>query len=316
MIPPIAHFIWFGAQLPWVHALAIHSAARRGGFEQVILHHADDLSHTSVWPGLLALPGFVARRIDAAALFDAVGTGASEIAKIYAELQAPAARANVLRAAILAVHGGVYLDLDTVTIRSLEPLRRMYGAFCGEERVVWPATVRRSKSLIVHGGGLARAGVRELCRVLPDGWRRFREIESHYPAAANNAVLAATPGHAFVRRLLTNMIAVPAERRLVRFALGTHLLQDTLSQTREPDLCVLPPPVFYPLGPEISHHWFRMRQSSPKLEEVIGEETLVVHWYASVRTKQLVPQIDAQYVRAHADHQLFSALALPLLDDL
>jgi hypothetical protein len=316
VVPPVAHFIWFGTQLPWVHALAMHSAARRGGFEQVVLHHADDLSRTSVWPGLLALPGFVARRIEVDALFDAVGEGAGELAAIYRELDAPAARANVLRAAILAVHGGVYLDLDTITLRSLEPLRRTCGAFCGEERVVWPATVRRSKNVLVHAGGLARSGVREVCRVLPDGWRRFRAIESHYPAAANNAVLAASPGHAFVRRLLANMIRVPAERRTVRFALGTHLLQDTLAQGREVDLCVLPPPVFYPLGPEISHHWFRERQSLPKLGEVVGEETLVVHWYASVRTQQLVPRIDAQYVRAHADRQLFSALALPLLDDL
>jgi hypothetical protein len=313
VIPPIAHFIWFGAQLPWVHALAIHSAARRGGFEQVILHHADDLSRTSAWPGLLALPGFVAQRIDVRATFEAAG--ASELEASYRELDAPAARANVLRAAILAARGGVYLDLDTVTIRSLEPLRRAHGAFCGEERVVWPATVRRSKSPFVHAGGLARAGVRELCRVLPDGWRRFRSIESHYPAAANNAVLAATPGHPFVRRLLANMIGVPVERRTVRFALGTHLLQDTLAHAREPDLCVLPPPVFYPLGPEISHHWFRERESMPKLDEVIGDETLVVHWYASVRTQQLIPRIDAQYVKAHAERQLFSALALPLLDD-
>jgi hypothetical protein len=160
VVPPVAHFIWFGTQLPWVHALAMHSAARRGGFEQVVLHHADDLSRTSVWPGLLALPGFVARRIEVDALFDAVGEGAGELAAIYRELDAPAARANVLRAAILAVHGGVYLDLDTITVRSLEPLRRRCGAFCGEERVVWPATVRRSRSLLVHGGGLARAGVR------------------------------------------------------------------------------------------------------------------------------------------------------------
>jgi hypothetical protein len=29
LIPPVAHFIWFGKQLPWVHALAIRSAALR-----------------------------------------------------------------------------------------------------------------------------------------------------------------------------------------------------------------------------------------------------------------------------------------------
>src|SRR5690606_29308100 len=98
-------------------------------------------------------------------------------------------------------------------------------------------------------------------------------------------------------------------------ALGTHLLQDTLAQGREPDLAVLPPRVFYPLGPEISEHWFRIRQR-PRLEKVLGADALIVHWYASVRTKQIVPRIDAAYVREHADRQLFSALALPLLEGL
>ncbi len=310
MIPPVAHFIWFGKQLPWVHALSIRSAALRGGFEQVILHHADDLSHAPVWPELLALPGFIARPLDAPALLEPHG-----LASVYAELDAPAARANVLRAAILANEGGVYLDLDTLTVASLAPLRERWGAFVGEERVVWPAIVRRSRRPLVHAAGLARAGVRELCRVAPDGWRLFRTIEHHYPHAANNAVLGSTSGHAFVRRLVDGMLTLPQSRRRVRFALGTHLLQDTLAQRRESDLCVLPPPVFYPLGPEISHHWFRMRRTLPKLESVSGRDTLVVHWYASVRTQELVPHIDADYVRTHADRQLFSALALPLLDE-
>lgn len=309
MIPPVAHFIWFGNQLPWVHTLAIRSAALRGGFERVFLHHADDLSHAPVWPELLALPGFVARRIDAGSLLEPYG-----LASIFAGLDTPAARANVLRAAILASEGGVYLDLDTLTVASLASLRQRYNAFVGEEHVAWPAAVRRSRRPLVQATGLARDAVRELFRLAPDGWRWFRAIEHQYPRAANNAVLAAAPGHAFVRRLIDNMIAVPAQRRTLRFALGTHLLQDTLSRAREPDLCVLPPSVFYPLGPEISQHWFRVRRSLPKLDEVLGHDTLVVHWYASVRTQQLVPQIDADYVRAHADRQLFSALALPLLD--
>ena len=34
MIPPVAHFIWFGPRLPWANALSIRAAALRGGFEQ------------------------------------------------------------------------------------------------------------------------------------------------------------------------------------------------------------------------------------------------------------------------------------------
>jgi hypothetical protein len=313
VIPAVAHFIWFGAQLPWVHALSIRSAALRGGFERVILHHADDLSRTPVWAELCELPGFVARRIDAGELFEAAL--APELAGIYAKLEAPAARANLLRVAILLGEGGVYLDLDTITVRPLDPLRAAHGAFCGEERVIWPADVRRSPGVAMPTSNLVRAGARELYRVLPNGWRGFRTIETLYPAAANNAVVGAERGHPFVRRLVDNMLAVPEPRVRVRFALGTHLLQDTLAHYRESDLRVLPPRYFYPLGPEISQHWFRVRGSLPPLDQVISEDTLIVHWYASVRTKRIVPKIDAAYVRAHAKRQLFSALALPLLAD-
>jgi hypothetical protein len=318
VIPNVAHFIWFGAQLPWVHTLALRSAARSGGFERVILHHADELSRTPVWPELLAIPGFEARRIDARALdrmFASIDPGGDALRNIYTQLHAPAARANVLRVVILAAEGGVYLDLDTITVRSLEPLRREHGAFCGTEHLVYPVALRRAKGLSVRLQALARSGVRDLHRRLPGGWRSFRAFEHLYPTAANNAVLGATPGHPFVRRLIDGMLAVPEQRRLVRFALGTHLLQDTLAQAREPDLAVLPPRVFYPLGPEISEHWFRIRRELPPLEQVIGPDTLVVHWYASVRTQKLVPTIDAAYVRARAKQQLLSALALRVLDE-
>lgn len=319
MIPNVAHFIWFGAQLPWVYTLAVRSAALRGGFDRLILHHADELAHTPAWAELLAIPGFEARRLDAAtldSLFAGLGQDGERLATIFIQLRAPAARANLLRALILAREGGVYLDLDTITVRSLEPLRRAHGAFCGEEHLVWPAALRRDRSVRARAKALARSGLRDLHRRLPGGWRSFRRLEHVYPTAANNAVLGAEPGHPFVRRLIEGMLAVPESRRLVRFALGTHLLQDTLAQAREPDLAVLPPEVFYPLGPEISEHWFRIRRERPPLEQVIGAQTLVVHWYASVRTAKIVPRIDAAYVREHADRQLFSALALPLLDGL
>jgi hypothetical protein len=313
VIPAVAHFIWFGPALPWVHALSIRSAALRGGFDQVILHHADDLSRTPVWAELHDLPGFVARRINAGEILEAVGAGGQALARIYAKLEAPAARANLLRIAILMGEGGVYLDLDTITMRPLDPLRTAHGAFCGEERVIWPAAVRRTPGLAMRGSNVLRAGARELHRMLPGGWRGFRTIEPLYPAAANNAVVGAEQGHPFVQRLLDNMLAVPEPRVRVRFALGTHLLQDTLAHYREADLRVLPPRYFYPLGPEISQHWFRVRGSLPPLDHVISEDTLVVHWYASVRTRRIVPQINADYVRANADRQLFSALVLPLV---
>jgi hypothetical protein len=110
------------------------------------------------------------------------------------------------------------------------------------------------------------------------------------------------------------MVALPEPRQTVRFALGTHLLQATVAEAPEADLRVMPPGTFYPLGPEISEHWFRMRSSLPRMSEVILPETLVVHWYASVRTKHLLPVIDEAYVRRHEHEQLFSRLACAVLD--
>ena len=323
MIPNVAHFVWFGAQLPWVYTLALRSAATWGGFERVVLHHADPLERTPVWSELQAIPGFESRSLGRDALawwFERVdlgagaGADAAGLARVYAALEAPAARSNLVRALILAVEGGVYLDLDTLSVRSLAPLRRAHGAFCGDERLVWPAATRRDPSAVIGLAGLARAGVRDLYRRVPGGWRGFRRIEPLYPSAANNAVLAAVPGHPFVARLLAGMLAVPPARRAVRFALGTHLLQAVLASGREPDLAVLPPRVFYPLGPELSEHWFRSTRTPPALAELLSADTRVVHWYASVRTARIVPTIDQAWIRAHADRRAFAALAAPLLD--
>ena len=60
MIPPIGHFIWYGPDFPWVHLLALRSAATVGGLERVILHHSDDLSHNLWWEEAQDIPGFEA----------------------------------------------------------------------------------------------------------------------------------------------------------------------------------------------------------------------------------------------------------------
>lgn len=311
MIPPLAHLIWFGERLPWVHALAVRSAARRGGFERVVLHHADALEPG---PGLEALrgnPRIELRRLNPLAIFAGLGPLAAPLAEVYAELTAPAAKANVLRAALLAVEGGVYLDADTLTVRPFDDLRRS-GAFCGVEHLALPFQVRRSRSPLVWAAAGLKLLVRDLLRRVPGGYRAFRRLARWYPAAPNNAVLGAERGHPFVVELLCRMIECPRVRRRVRFALGTHLLGEAVADADRGAVALLPPETFYPLPPEISEHWFRVGRR-PSLCEVLPAETVSVHWYASVRTAGLVPRIDPAYVRAHADRQLFSALALPYL---
>jgi hypothetical protein len=310
LIPKVAHFVWLGPGLLWVHRLALMSAARRGGFERLILHHDAALDGDPALAELARFPGVEVARIEPVALAEAAG--GSALVECYRELSTPAARVNVLRMALLLLEGGVYLDTDTVTLADLAQLGHECAAFCGEERLIFPAGQASPLSRL-RPGALARMAVRDVLRRLPNGYRGFRHVEHWYPKAVNNAVLGAEPGHPLVRELIARAVRLPPARRRVRYALGTHLLQEVVADYHGADLCVLPPAAFFPLGPEISEHWFRTRRKV-ELDRALTAETRLVHWYASVRTARYVAQIDEAFVRAHADRQLFSALALRALE--
>jgi Glycosyltransferase sugar-binding region containing DXD motif len=277
----------------------------------------DDISGSPGHRELERCPDVELRRLDAEDLVARAPGSGGPLVELFRRLRAPAARANVTRAALLALEGGVYLDLDTVTVASLAPLRAEASFFCGLERLVFPGELKRSRSPLRWGAAFARTALRDLCRRAPEGWKHFRRIEHHYPRAANNAVLGAEPGHPLLLEMLARMASTPREQQTVRFALGTHLLQAVLRDAEGTEaargLRVHEPPVFYPLGPEISEHWFRFTPQ-PRPSEAVLPETRVVHWYASVRTETIVEHIDADYVRANAGRQLFSALALPFVD--
>ena len=307
MIPSTAHFIWFGSSFPWLHALAIRSALQVGRFERVVLHHDSDLSDSPWWSHVAEEEGFEARSLDPEAILAAVDELGPALVQIYRELNAPAALANMVRAAILWSEGGVYLDLDTVTVGAFDDLLLRDDFFCGEESIAYPATVKKGRNPLAWAGALARDGARDLLRRAPNGWRAFQRIDGLYAKAVNNAVVGCPAKHPFVGRLLTAMTEVPVARRRVRFELGTALLQEQVAAWDEPGLTVYPPELFYPLGPEISQHWFR-ETKEPRLDLVVSEQTRVVHWYASVRTKEIVPRIDPDWIYDHRERELFSAL--------
>ncbi len=310
-IPPVAHFIWFGQVLQWVHLLAIRSAAERGGYTRVVLHHQDDLRGSPWWSALQAIPGVETRPLQPETLLERAG--GAPLVDVFRDLEELAGKANVVRAGLLLAEGGTYLDADTVTLQSFAPLGAPGGLFCGAERIINPYTVRIRRTPVQRVTNLLRRLARSTARDLPGGWRYFRMIERFYPAAVNNAVLGSVPGHPLLRDLLDRMVRIPPSQRRVRYGLGTHLLQQAVEEYPGTDVRVLPPAVFYPLGPEISLHWFR-RGRHPRLDDVLLPTTRLVHWYASVRTREIVPHIDPAYVRAHAATQLFSALALPFID--
>src|SRR5271168_2073221 len=118
-IPKIVHFCWIGSRLPWAYAFAVLSAAARGGMDEVILHHTDELEDGPVLRALCQTPGIRLSRTDPRACLAPVQAGlglAEGLTGLYGRLSSPVMRADVLRAAILYSQGGVYLDLDTLTV--------------------------------------------------------------------------------------------------------------------------------------------------------------------------------------------------------
>jgi hypothetical protein len=313
VIPRTAHFVWLGTELPWVHSLSVASAALSGGFERVVLHHTDVLDGSPHACALSLLDRVILERLDPETLL--ADAGAGDLIPTYRSLPTPAGKSNLIRVALLAVHGGVYLDMDTITVRDFGRLCERGGVFLGEERLVFPATSGGGLPPVLRPTALLRTLVRDVLRRHPSGYRQFGRIERYYPRAVNNAVLGAEPRHPFFAALLARVRELPSPERLVRYALGTHLFQRAVVEAPTADLSVLEPSTFYPLGPEISEHWFRMRRRAA-LEDVVKPETVLVHWYASVRTRRHVALLDPEFVRRHSAQQLFSSLASPVVEAL
>lgn len=310
MIPRVLHFIWLGTEFPWLNALAVASAAEQGGFERIVLHTDCPPEVVLANAGLRRLRTLEVRAVDLRAIALAAGRVFERVRTLYEAMTSPAARSDVLRALILEGEGGVYLDLDTVTVASFQPLLQRCGAFVGQERICFPNWTFERPSLL----GVARAYVLSAARYVlastPRGYRFFRGIAHHYRLAVNNAVLGSEAHHPFTEAYVTAMLELPIEQAARRYAVGPHLLAGVCRRLTgsERSLELLESNVFYPLPPVISEHWWK-DTASPALSEVISTETLVVHWYASVRSKRLARRVDAEYVRAQQHRQLFSRLA-------
>lgn len=308
-IPARMHFCWIGDRLPWAYVFAVLSAAERSELPEIVLHHTDALVACDELAALQAARTVRLDRIDPDVLLAQAGgmLGIGDaLAALHRRLADPVMRSDVLRAAILYLQGGIYADLDTVTVASLRPLIRD-GAFVGIERIVWPLAARRSRSPFRLARHLALDLLRKGLRAVPDGWRGFRRIEVLYPRGVNNAVMGSEPGSTLMAAYLRAMVALPPEAQTCPYGLGPHLL-DRVVRGLGPDQPVIhDPSVFYPLAPEISEHWFR-NVHTVRLDEALAARTRIVHWYASVRTRSRVALISPHSVRQNRHRQLYSAL--------
>ena len=308
-IPARAHFCWIGTRLPWAYAFAVLSAAERSELPEIVVHHTDSLDEDAALAALRQTPHVRLSRIDPIAYLLQAGQklGAGDgLTVSYRRLTNPAARIDILRAAILYLEGGMYLDMDTVTTSSLLPLLNT-RQFVGCEFIIWPHFARTSRSPALWARTLTLDLTRKMMRRTPHGWRMFRLVEKFCYRGINNAVMGAEADSPLFEDYLRAMLRVPPECQPQPYALGPDLLQEVVGRYARDDLTIQEPHVFYPLPPEISEHWFRIRRRV-RLDAVLSAETRVVHWYASVGTQSRVALIDPNYVRKHRESQLYSAL--------
>jgi hypothetical protein len=313
-IPATAHFCWIGPEISWAYSFAVLSCARQGGLEQVVLHHTDALTGTPALAALRAQPGV---RLEKVAPLDLLreaegrlGVGQA-LSALYPRLPTPVMKADLLRLAILYTQGGIYLDLDTITVAPLTPLLNE-RQFIGTEPIIWPARVRHSRNPLTLARAVLLDAARTLCRKLPNGHVLFRPLERFCFQGVNNAALGAVAHAPMLATALTAIAGMSVNAATTPYALGPDLFQALLESGQLLGVKLHAPHVFYPLPPEISAHWFGAVRNAPA-RLPLYPDTRIVHWYASVRTKSLIPLISPAYVQAHKGGQLFSALVSRVL---
>jgi hypothetical protein len=285
LIPRRYHFVWFGERFPASNRIAIESCLKHCRGAQVILWHSDELSQHAGYRHLLEL-GMRAERLDEGLFELGAGTeppfDVARLKQIWRSVASHVSRSNLARAIVLYRFGGIYLDMDVLVVRSLDRYRR-YPAFVGSEHIVWPGWALRGLSVQRFVRSPLLDLLRKLTVVLPEGERLFQRTARWYPRAVNGAVLGAHAGHAFLAQLLRLTTEVPEAEWPIKHRLGTHVLQRSVEAYPGVDLMILPPEAFYPLGPEVSRHYFR-RRARPDLgaRRILRPETSALHWYSSV----------------------------------
>jgi hypothetical protein len=261
VIPDRFHFVWSGRRIPYFARLAVQSVLVAEPAARVDLHIFGDEPGPGELDWLARQSRLTVQRFDPQTDFEGLGMPARALHALYERIAptAVSARANLVRLAVLARFGGIYLDTDILVVAPFADLRAQ-SAFVGEERVLsidnaWQAGER---SLAMVGPSLAWGVGRTAAfagSVLRSSllWRVARRLESRWQTTqVNNAVIGARPGARFVRRLLEAALEADPS---VRFALGPALI-DRVAREPAAEVTILPSDVFYVVPPSYSFRFF------------------------------------------------------------
>lgn len=315
-IPSQFLFVWDDNFFPYPAYLAMRSVAMHAKPERILLLKTPDLDN---------VPTFVRLRrevaclhpidIDLPAWLDAADLPCSrqlrEAHRFLKERNYHGSVSDLLRTLYLYLHGGIYLDTDTLTLRDMEPLRS-HGGFLAEEHILVSSQVwkRNSRWRYLRTGPLTLA--RNLCARFAWGVPVFQAISGLFVRAVHNAVMGFRARHPLLRDALLRIAERYPERPKRYPLLGPDTLQDLLAEKRYPDLKVLPPRCFSPLGPTMTYQYFHSypaRTVRSLANRIVRDDTYAIHWSNNGTIAKSIPQNDEDLKRMK-DRQLFAHFAI------
>lgn len=290
-VPAHVHFLWTGPGFGLCHRLAIESVLLTNPQLSVTLHLVEEEPRREVNRELERLHARPRLTLLERTPHDVLA-GCDDAAALRATYQripaaAASAKSNLLRYAILWREGGIYLDLDIIVVRSLEPLRASECSLGTE--LVWRADEARVAGqlapwMLAPAAAFAAAVALRRAELALGHASRTRLHRAHRwlegrwsQAQPNNAVIAAAPRARFVAALLARAPVVDAT---VRFRLGPTLVTEIARQLPGA-VTLLPPDVLYFVPPSQSFRFFR------DAELQLPPRALLVHYVSSNHRREL-----------------------------
>ncbi len=314
-IPNLYYFVWYGSSFQLTHYLAIKSVAVTCNPFKIYLYISEPLDSQIYFQKLTGeVDCLEIIFIDIKNLIKESGyTKAEKLIESYNYLYQNryfAALSDLLRYLFLIKDGGVYMDLDILTIKDLTPLLKK-DLFCGTEHILVSGAV--SNSLLRYFRTVPLTILRSTLAHLSSGVQIFKKISWMYLEEINGAILGAPPSHPVLIEALDNVCTLSVQIPKRRTVIGPDLLQKLLRDNKFSNIKIYNPDYFYPIGPTMAINYFKFNSKLDKLEKnIISTDTYVLHWYSDGTNKYNLPAtIDDLHI--NAPNQLYARLALKLL---
>jgi hypothetical protein len=315
-IPNQFLFVWDDNFLPYAAYLAIRTVAVQCNPERIFLLKAPHLNDV---PNFQRLQREVACLqpvdIDLPAWLEEAGLPCTQklldANSFLKERNFFGSVSDLLRSLFLYLHGGIYLDTDTLTLRDMNPLLEL-GGFTAEEHILLSSKIFKENSRWRYLRTAPLTVIRDICARFSWGVRCFQALSPLYTCVVHNATMGFRPRHPFMRDVLLRIAEKYPERPSRYPLLGPDTLQDLLEENRYPNVSVLPPRCFSPLGPTMTFQYFHRRNGKTVdklLKRIVQPDTYAIHWSNNLMIAKAIPQNDEDLQRL-GERQLFSRVAL------